>query len=111
MMKVWVMQGIHEGEMFATTHLTEKGAALAAINEVLAFLEVDDEETALSAMILADVYTRTDGEQTEPIEWDFEKMKDMKRAELWKIFGSWNELTWENNHGYQIEISATMIAA
>ena len=42
-MKVWVMQGIHEGELFSSVHLTEKGAALAAIADVLDFLGVTDE--------------------------------------------------------------------
>ena len=84
-MNIWVMQGIHEGEMFATTHMTEKGAALAAIGEVLSFLGVEDEETALSVMDARHAYTETDGEQTEPFEWDQIKLRDMKRADLWKI--------------------------
>ena len=28
MMKVWVMQGSYEGELFSSVHLTEKGCAL-----------------------------------------------------------------------------------
>ena len=26
-MKVWVMQGVHEGELYSSVHMTEKGAA------------------------------------------------------------------------------------
>ena len=80
-MVVWVLQGIHEGEMFATTHLTEKGAALA------------------------------DGDSEDPPEWDIEKMKVMKRRELWEIFREWSEMTWDNDHGFQLEVNSTVIQA
>lgn len=110
-MKVWVMQGIHEGELFSSVHLTEKGAALAAIADVLEFLGVEDEETALSAMNNNYEYTETDGEQTEPFEWDQTKMRDMKRSELWPIFQSWSELTRSNNYGYQLDVMQQEIAA
>ena len=108
-MNIWVMQGIHEGELFASTHMTEKGAALAALADVLTFLGVEDEETALSAM---NMHVRIgESEVNEAPEWDFEKMKDMKRKELWKIFGDWSELTWDNSCGYQIDVNKTEIAA
>ena len=110
-MKVWVMQGIHEGTLFSSVHLTEKGCALAAIADVLEFLGVEDEETALSAMNNNYEYTETDGEQTEPFEWDQTKMRDMKREELWPIFRSWSELTWDNQCGYQLDMMTMEIAA
>ena len=110
-MKVWVMQGIHEGELFSSVHLTEKGAALAALADVLEFLGVEDEETALNAMNNHNPYRETDGEQTEPHEWDQTKMRDMKRGELWPIFQSWSELTWSNNYGYQLDVMQQEISA
>ena len=94
-MKVWVMQGIHEGELFSSVHLTEKGCALACIADVLEFLGVEDEETALNAMNNHNPYRETDGEQTEPHEWD----------------QSWSELTWSNNYGYQLDVMHQEIAA
>ena len=111
MMKVWVMQGIHEGELFSSVHMTEKGCALAAIADVLEFLGVEDEETALNAMNNHNPYRETDGEQTETFEWDQTKMRDMKREELWSIFRSWSELTWSNNYGYQLDMMHMEIAA
>ena len=116
MMKVWVMHGIHEGELYASTHLTEKGAALAAIADVFDFLGIEDEESASYAMNSrgwsgVPSMAVDDAEKEEPFEWDFEKMKDMKRKELWTIFGQWSELTWDNSHGYQIEINKTEIQA
>ena len=110
-MKVWIMQGIHEGELFSSVHLTEKGCALACIADVLEFLGVDDEETALNAMNNHNPYSETDGEQEEAIEWDYNKMKGMKRVELWQIFNDWSTLTWDNSQGYQLEVMHMEIAA
>ena len=109
MMKVWVLQGIHEGELFSSVHLTEKGAALAAIGDVLQLLGVDDDDDARR------VYTRRmyDGKEkdVDPPEWDMEKMKGMVRNELWGIFGEWVELTWDNNQGYSVEVIKTQVQA
>ena len=113
-MVVWVLQGIHEGEMFAPTHLTEKGAALAAIREVLVWLEVDDEESATDAVNRrgwSGVPGIADGDSEDPPEWDIEKMKVMKRRELWEIFREWSEMTWDNDHGFQLEVNSTVIQA
>jgi len=112
-MRVWVMQGIHEGDLFSSVHLTEKGAALAAITDVLDFLGVDDEETALNVMGNLSNYGLTEkyGENPEPFEWDHDKLKDMTRSELWSVFSSWSELTWSNDYGYQIDVLVREIAA
>jgi len=110
-MKVWIMQGIHEGALFSSVHLTEKGCALACIAEVLDFLGVEDEETALSAMNNHNPYRETDGEQTDPYDWDYNKMKDMKREELWTTFNDWSSLTCDNNYGYQFDVKRMEIAA
>ena len=111
-MKVWVMQGIHEGELFSSVHLTEKGAALAAIADVLEFLGVEDEETELQVMGNLSNYGLTEkyGEDPEPFEWDQVKMKNMKREQLWPIYQRWSELTWSNDYGYQLDIMRTEIA-
>jgi len=112
--KVWVMQGIHEGEMYASTHITEKGAALAAVADVLEFLGVEDEETALDVMNARHYGGRQvdhGPEHTEPIAWDQVKMRDMTRDELWGIFGEWTELTWDNQCGYQVDVQGTEIQA
>ena len=41
MMKLWVMHGTYENEMFTSIHLTEKGCALACIADVLEFHGID----------------------------------------------------------------------
>ncbi len=85
-MKLWVLHGTYESEMFTSIHLTEKGCALAAIADILDFLSVSDEESALQVMNECYAYRDTDGEQTEAFEWDHDKMKEMKSKDLWKIF-------------------------
>ena len=49
-MRVWVMQGSYEGELFSSVHMTQKGCALACISDIMEFLDVADEDSALSVM-------------------------------------------------------------
>ena len=112
-MKVWVLQGSYEGDLFSSVHLTEKGCALACIADVLEFHGIDNEEEALRVMCNSYGYRQTDGEQTEAFEWDQEKMKDMSSKELWKIFQDWCEISWDrfadrsyNIDGVPMEIQA-----
>ena len=104
-MKVWVLQGSYEAELFSSVHFTEKGCALACIADVLEFLGVDNEEEALSVMNDVYSYSETDGEQTEAFEWDQEKMRNMSSKELWKIFSDWTEISWDrmSDRSYYID--------
>ena len=113
MMKVWVMQGSYEAELFSSVHLTEKGCALACIADVLEFLGVANNETALGAMNDVYSYTETDGEQTEAFEWEQEKMKNMTSKELWKIFSDWTEISWDrmSDRSYYIDAQPMEIQA
>ena len=112
-MKVWVLQGSYEGELFSSVHLTQKGCALACIADVLEFLGVDDNETALGVMNDVYSYTETDGEQTEAFEWDQEKMKEMSSKELWKIFSDWTQISWDrmSDRSYYIDAQSMEIQA
>ena len=113
MMKVWVMQGSYEGELFSSVHLTEKGCALACIADVLDFHGVDSAEDALRVMNDVYSYTETDGEQTEAFEWDREKMSNMTSKELWKIFSEWTEISWDRmaDRSYNIDAQPMEIQA
>ena len=94
-MKVWVMQGRYESEVFSSVHFTQKGCALACIADVLDFHGIDSEEEALRVMNDCYAYTETDGEQTEAFEWDYEKMKDMTSEQIWEIFRQWCDISWD----------------
>ena len=105
-MVIWVLTGTYEGEQFCSTHLTEKGACLAAIGDVLEMLGVEDEETARRAMEQRRVGLMKD---EDPIEWDLEKMKGLPRNKLWAICGEWGEYTWDMMD-YRCEVLRTQVA-
>ena len=111
MMKVWVLHGSYEAELFSSVHLTQKGCALACIADVLEFLGVDDEQSALQVMNDVYSYRETDGEQTEAFEWDQEKMRKMSSKDLWKIFSDWTEMSWQrmSDRSYYIDAQAMEI--
>ena len=112
-MKLWVLHGTYEAELFTSIHLTEKGCALAAIADVLDFLSVSDEESALQVMNECYAYSQTDSKQTEPAEWDHDKMKEMSSEDLWKIFADWTEIAWErmSDRSYYIDATPQMVQA
>ena len=112
-MKVWVMTGTYESELFSSVHLTQKGCALACIADVLEFHGIDSEEEALRVMNDCYAYSGTDGEQTEPFEWDHERLKDMTSEQLWKIFQDWCEITWDrmSDRMYNIDAAPVEIQA
>ena len=102
-MNIWVMTGSYEGDQFASSHLTEKGAVLAAIADLLQLLGVEDEETAKAV--------QSDHDLDEVLfEWDYKKLRDKPRDELSPIFHEWSELTWDNGM-YSVEVIKTQLAA
>ena len=107
-MRVWILQGVYEGELFGSAHLTEKGAALAAIADVLEFLGIDDEAGALGVM--DDGYYTSNGEKKTPIPWEYNELRAMSSQELWKVFRAWSEYTWDNHGGYQIDVQGMEIS-
>ena len=100
-MNLWSFIGIFEGELFTSTHLTEKGAMLNAIEDVLMFLGVDDDPAGAFERYYVD-------EDTAPC-YDLNEMRKMNREELAKLFYQWAELTWDNQQGYQVEIVKTQV--
>ena len=109
-MDIWVMTGTYEGEQFASSHLTEKGAVLAAIADVLQLIGVEDKEDARRVMS-NDISGKGLMDGDEPIEWDLEKLRSKPRNELWGIFHEWAEYTWDNQMGYSIEVIKTKLEA
>ena len=109
-MIIWVLSGSYEGEQFASSHLTEKGAVLAAIADVLQLIGVEDKEDAQRVMS-NDISGKGLMDGDEPIEWDPDKLRSKPRNELWGIFHEWAEYTWDNQMGYGIEIIKTTLEA
>ena len=95
MMKVWVMQGSYEAEMFSSVHFTEKGCALACIADVVDYHGIDSDEEAMRVMNNLNPYAETDDDLTEPYHWNHEILKEMSSEQLWKIFHDWCEISWD----------------
>ncbi len=112
-MKVWVLQGVYESEMFSSVHMTEKGCALACIADVIDYHGIDSDEEALRVMNHLYAPTEIDGEQTEPYPWNHEVLKDMTREELWKVFRQWCEISYDDfgHRGYNIDAQPMEIQA
>ena len=109
-MIIWILTGSYEGDQFASSHLTEKGACLAAISDVLQLLEVEDEEGA-RRVCNRDTRGIEEDKDADPPEWDLEKMREMPRDKLWGIFHEWGARTWDNQTGYSIEVIKTKLEA
>ena len=100
MINFWTLVVSFEGELSAATHLTEKGALIAAIEDVLMFLGVDDNP--------AEALDRHFDGDPAPC-YDLDEMRKMSRKELSKLYCEWAEHTWDNSHGYQLEIIRTPV--
>ena len=107
-MNIWVYWNRTNGENFATTHLTEKGAYLAAINDILDWYGARDDpdyflESLSERMGNPDDWTA----ETAPPYLE-EDLKKLDSGELTEVFAQWNELTWDD-YEYECEILKTRI--
>jgi len=102
-MNIWVLTGTYEGEQFASSHLTEKGAVLAAIQDMIEYLGVDEENLKQDP----------DGERSLPIYDD--EMRKLPSTEVWNIFHAYGEHTGERMdlgaELYSVEILKTQVQA
>lgn len=112
-MRVWVMQGRYEGELFSSVHLTEKGCALACIADVIDFHGIDSDEEAARVIGESYEYRGIDVKEIEPYHWNHETLKEMSSEQLWKIFAQWCEISWDyfGDRSYDIEAQPMEIQA
>ena len=104
-MNIWLAVQAYEGELFATTHLTQKGAWLTAIYDVLEFL------TASGGDLDLDDFKERHGIESDkglPPNTPAE-LEALTSEELSKVFHTWNEYTWDNQWGYMIEVIETKL--
>jgi len=83
-MNIWIVLTRMDSEQYVTAHLTEKGAYLTAINEVVDYLGIDEG------------YFESPEDEEEYPEWRGQALKQMKRNELCGIYGEWCERLWDN---------------
>jgi hypothetical protein len=97
-MNIWVLTGTYEGEQFASSHLTEKGAVLAAIQDMIEYLGVDEENL------------RRDSDSERPLPIYDDEMRKLPSTEVWEIFHAYGQHTWEGMD-YSVEILKTQVQA
>ena len=100
-MNIWVFSGMYDGELFASSHLTEKGAFLTAIADIMRFTGHDDDQE--------DFLERYGLEAEEAPPSDMGEMRKMPLTEIVAIYRKWADLSWDNQYGYQTEIIGTRL--
>jgi hypothetical protein len=93
-MNVWIVLTRLDSEQYITAHLTEKGAFLHAIEDVVEYLGIDEK-----------YFANSEDEEEYP-EWHAETLKKMKRTELSQVYGDWCERLWDN-YEYSTTIEQT----
>ena len=96
-MNIWTFVVRYDGELGVSTHITEQGALIAAIEDVLEYLGVD-----------ASYFDNAEDEETYP-PWKDEELKALTRKDLTRVFREWGEHTWDH-HNYECEVIKTQVA-
>ena len=98
-MNIWVFMGRYDGDLFATTHLTEKGAVLAALSDIVEYLGIGEGQDARQD-------PRT--EEDKPLPWDYDELKGLPTTELWEVYAGYREHLWDD-YQYEQEIHQTQV--
>ena len=101
-MNIWVFQGVYEGELFSSTHLTEKGALITAILDMCEFFGIDENPEDAIERYGFDT-------ETAKLVTDADALRLQKRAKLGELFREMAEHTWDNDYGYQVELMKTQL--
>jgi len=97
-MNIWVFMGRFDGELFATTHLTEKGAVLAALSDILEYMGIASAEDA-----------RANPEDVDAeLPWDYEELKTFPTTKLWEVYAGYREHLWDD-FSYEIDVHQTQV--
>ena len=95
-MNVWIVLTRLDSEQYVTAHLTEKGAYLTAIEDVVEYLGVCEE------------YFESPEDEEEYPEWKRQILHRMTRLELSHIYSDWCERLWDN-YEYSTGIEETRL--
>ena len=100
-MNIWTFVVRYDGELAVSTHITEQGALLTAIGDVVEYLGIDEGYFSTCAGHMKD-------EETYP-PWKNEELKALTRVDLRRVFLEWGERTWDH-HNYECEVIKTQVA-
>jgi len=96
-MNIWTFVVRYDGDLAVSTHITEQGAMITAIEDVLEYLGVSEE-----------YFDNAEDEETYP-PWRDEELKALTRKDLTRVFQEWAEHTWDH-HNYECEVIKTQVA-
>ena len=86
----------YDGELSVSTHLTQKGALLVAVGDVLDYLGIYEE------------YFDDDRDEKEYPPWRKEQLDEMDSERLTQVYRLWSERTWDH-FNYESEVIKTKV--
>lgn len=95
-MNIWVFSGKYNDELFASTHLTEKGALIAGTTDILEYLGVEN------------AYFSDSRDEKEYPPWKSEELEALTSEELWGVFRQWLQRTWDH-YNYECGVMKTVV--
>ena len=98
-MDIWVIARNHHGEQIMSTHLTEKGALLLALYEVMEYLSIRTKENYQKFL----EYHNLDGECHPLAIWSREDLEEQHCGLLWDVWGFWADFWWNQDVDWYIE--------
>ncbi len=96
-MNIWTFVCRYDGELSVSTHLTQKGALLVAVGDVLDYLGIYEE------------YFDDDRDEKEYPPWRKEQLDEMDSERLTEVYRLWSERTWDH-FDYESEVIKTKVA-
>ena len=95
-MNIWTFVCRYDGELSVSTHLTQKGALLVAVGDVLDYLGIFEE------------YFEDGRDEKEYPPWRREQLAEMNSKQLIKVYQLWSERTWDH-FNYESEVIKTKV--
>ena len=109
-MNIWVVASTYDSELYASTHLTRKGAFLRAVMEMYSCMNIDQYDTIEEYW--EECGLTEDDDKPEWCPYDLEKLRAMSADQLSDQFGEMIECYWETHDWgdrVELEVLATTV--
>ena len=108
-MDIWVFTEKSEDGFYSSTHLTEKGCLLTAVDVLIDVLGVDTDTEEMWEQ-----WKRTEQSWEDDTQWDALPCpvgwREMTLKELWNIYEHYEPLTWERVEFFDCGVNKTQVA-
>jgi len=102
-MNIWVVASSYDSELYASTHLTRKGAFLRAVTELYECMSIDRYDTM--AEFWEEYGLGEDDDKPEWCPYDLEALRALSSDQLSDQFGEMIEFYWEaHDWGDRVEL-------